>query len=288
MSMRVGPIGLRNSQPRQSLIALLSSIIVAQKLMEASDFYGRVESSGVSFAKKVVLMREHHPALFHWAQALKEQRINYNCVLIHFDAHPDLKESFWPISPGVLGPDGYPVSRERAFEEATRQVRENDNYPDMTPEERFIKSAIELKIVGEYVHIIPGDDGCFETPNLSVPSKVLTLDQAMQQLSFLPDKQYIFDLDLDFFSNLADMPYDRQATILQDLPKMLQLLALANPPLFTIAFSQFSTSQIKQYLTISEEECCKIIAAILEQLQLGQITPDLITEPRRSIRHSPK
>lgn len=273
----------------------LLKIVKNAELLKKTDFNGEVKSQAVSFADRVYLIREHHTALVHWARALRDGRINYDSVILHIDYHPDLGEPHWvdelcyqnPFyshdSPDFRPPEYYKLSPEDLlFKKAERITRQIDSHPDLLPEECFIFPAIKLGIIGEYVHIIPGDKPKFAYEReISISDKTLTLDGFLESERYNPKKTYIFDLDLDFFSDLKVIAYTRQANLNEDLEKILKILRMFKPGVVTIAFSPFSADMERNYLTLKLEECSEVIARILVEMDLDVNKVKYYDEPRR-------
>ena len=265
----------------------LAYLINKEQLYAAAD-YEATNSRAISFDNRLYLIREHHTALVHWARALLEKRINYDSLLLHADLHPDTGLSVARADREIYGADGYPINRDRTLLEAERLTKLNDSYADLTPEENFIRLAIDLKIIGEYVHLIPGAENDFAPEKLPIASRTLTLDACLNTLPVNPARTVVFDLDLDFFSDLKEMPYRRTEGRDRELAKLLLIMQRFNPGVVTVAFSLRSTSMIKTYLTLEPEECVAIIAEIIQGMNLRTGQESYYAEPRRSMRFSPR
>ncbi|MFA6549282.1 MAG: hypothetical protein WCT39_05080 [Candidatus Margulisiibacteriota bacterium] len=264
------------------------SILRQNKYFLGGDFYGAVKTCATCFGGRVYLTRDHHTAPVHWARGIVEGKLGYRSLLLHVDAHPDLKFSIVPVDRRVMGANGIPVTLDALMRETKRVVKMSDSYPDLTPEECFVQSAIELGIIGEYVHIIPGDDGSFSLSSLAVPSSVHTLESFLHRPLLNGACTVILGIDLDFFSALPGMPYNRPANLGPDLDKLISILRLFNPGIITITFSPFSTGLVHRYLTINEEQCADVIVRVLEALNLLESELKFVDEPRRDMRFSPK
>jgi hypothetical protein len=265
----------------------LGDVVRRERLCEASDFY-KTESCAVCFDRRIYLVRDHQTALVHWAKALREGRIGYESHLFHLDAHPDTAYPNAQVDRSIFGADGFPISRDKVFQEAVRATEINDSYPDLLPEESFIRLGIDLKIVGSYLHVVPGSGGEFLAEDLGVPSRTLTLDATLAAAAVPPGPSAIFDLDLDFFSDIPNAPYDRPANRTTDLEKMLTLLDRLKPGVITIAFSPMATNFLQRYMTLDLEKILDVVTRVIERAGVDWRQESIVDEPRRRTRYSPK
>ena len=276
-----GPGGVRNHASINLLSARVLRIVRNEKLLIPSD-YNSVTSRAVSFGNRVYLMRDHHTALIHWARALSEGKIGYDGTLIHIDEHPDLGHSMTYVNKKIFGPNGYPISNEALLSETQRITMENDVFPDLLPEEQFIRPAIELRMVSEFVNIVPDGIGATSRKDLDIAHVDLTLGKLLRTLTARPNRSVILDVDLDFFNKKSLHYLDSQ------IAKILEIIRRAKPGVVTIAFSPAASNFRESYLTLEPEDCAKVISHILITLGLDRVEETYYPEPRRSYRESGK
>lgn len=265
--------------------AKILEIIRSQSLNRASGF-NSTTSNTVSFNDRVFLHRDHHFALLSWCRALKDGIINYDNVLLHFDLHPDL-EVLNSIRKDILDKNGYPKTRDLAFNEAERILAEMDHYPDLLPEEKFIVNGIELKLIKKYVHIVPGT-GHFKNPELNIESTTYSLDKFYSSFLFNSQGSYILDIDLDFFTPSPHSPYDKDFNLPKSIERIIRIIKMAKPKIATIAFSPAASNYRVKYSTLKDKVCSEIIKKILISMGFEEAEITLYPEPRRSLRFSPK
>ena len=282
----VGPLKPASRQGSE-LRAHLKNIIQNEALMQASDF-DAARSRAVCYGNRLSLIRDHQTAPVHWAEGILSGKLSYYSRLLHADLHPDTHAPSAVVDSLLFGADGLPLSPQKLCAEAARVVKVHDSYPDLCPEEGLVRLGIDLKLVGEFVHIIPGDDNDFAAEELPVPSRTMTLAAALKGLKFDHRRTDIGDLDLDFFSLLQTMPYARQADLDRDLTDLVRLYKLADPGIVTVAFSPVSTNGLIMYNSRSLDENVEIVARLIEELEIDARQPRLIDEPRRDGRFSPK
>jgi hypothetical protein len=271
----------------RELRSQLKSLIQNEQLLVGSDFF-QARSRAVCFGNRLYLIRDHQTAPLHWAEALVNGQISYLSRILHADMHPDTGTSVAAVDQSILGADGgLPISPTRLYAEAVRVVKANDSYADLVPENNLIGLGTGLKLIGEYVHLIPGDGGEFPGERLPVPSRTMTLAYALKNLRFERQRTEIGDLDLDFFSRLDGM-LSRQANLEADLDHLVQLFSLADPGVITVAFSPQATSGRDRYNSRSLEENVEIVARLIEGLGIDAQHPRLIVEPRGDLPCSPK
>ncbi len=265
----------------------LKGVIQNERLMEPSGFESTT-SRAACYDGRFVMMRDHQTAPFHWARAIAERRIGYDNVLWHGDLHPDTKMPPVTVDRSIFGADGLPADPHKLVEEAARVVKQNDCYPDLGPEESFVHLGIELREVGAYVHLIPGDDDRFAAEDLPVPSITMTFLTALKAAREGRGKRGIGDLDFDLFSSSPTMPYERQADLAGDLDDLVEIFRRVDPGCITAPFSPCSSGFVHTYNTRPLDENVEIAARMIEGLGIDARRLVFIDEPRRDHRFSPK
>jgi len=264
------PGGFRPNPAVVGISAKLKRVIMGHGLMQASD-YEQPTSSCVRLGSNIFLHRDHHYALVSWAKAALDLGLKRESVLLHADYHPDLG--------GQIG-EKAGLSDAELFKEAKSTIESLDNYPDLIPEDNFIRPAVGLGIVGKYVWITPPVDVTYKV-DLPIPWEISTLKKHLSLPQLHPEHDHIFDLDLDFFNGSKDLN--------DDIKDMVSLFKLLKPKVTTIAFSPASATFSERYLQLDLEWCTRVIAEIMHASGLKNDFPvEIIPENRRFTRHSSK
>lgn len=261
----------KKNSPIDRIAARMRNIISQQQLMKPSE-YQCTTSNCVVLGKKIFVHKDHHYALVYWAKAIKELGMKRKAILIHVDRHPDLEGDYPTIKSDPTA--------DQLFERAKEIAKELDNFPDVLPEEKFIRPAVSLGIIAKCI-FVPTFEEAIYAVELDAPLEAVPLEKLARERVPDPEHDYILDIDLDYFRKDEDL--DKR------LKHLAALIKAYKPKVTTIAFSPASSNLYRPYLEIDLESCCKVIAEVAHASGLDENSSmEVIPEDRRTMRWSPK
>lgn len=156
----------------------------------------------------IYIVDYHQFALYGWAEAFMEGKIELDASLRHFDDHNDA---------GIAG--SLEVMTKQVFQERKWSLQQIVEYVFGLGCWQFIEPAERLGLVGEFIHIAPGHESRMEKRQIDLPRTTQYTRVSMgyyvdNPSSFvLNPRKKIVDIDLDYFVSDDFDPKDEDRDI---------------------------------------------------------------------------
>lgn len=171
----------------------------------------------------------HQFALYGWAEAFMEGKIELEASLRHFDDHNDA---------GVA--DRLEVMTKQVFQERKWSLQQIVEYVFGLGCWQFIEPAQRLGLVGEFIHIAPGHESRMGNRQIDLPRTTKYTRVSMgyyvdNPSSFVLDpRKKIVDIDLDYFvsDDFDPKNEDRDIQVMREEIASAGVVTLATSPGF--------------------------------------------------------
>ncbi len=268
MVNRIPPTMREPTPLRKQLVAIIS-----REGLNVGAGYETTSSRTVSFGDKLFIHQDHHMSLISMARVAKAEGLRRMTLLLA-DRHNDARRN----------PLDNLVSKGDILYQATAAAQEMDNYPDMVPEGAWVPVAVDLGLVGSFVHIRATHKRNMRTIlDLGIPERALNVPEFIAGYNKAQGEVVFPHFCFDIFH---DEDSDRPLTLGYQYEKILQKLQQLNPIAVVNALSKRSSDGRHVYSNLSTEEAAYAIERQLMAFGWQDLPIYYYDEPRRDARSS--